>query len=96
MTRKMDAYHRDVQLGCILQGLMMHLAVNFRSTVWASFGSWLRTMRPDLVPSELVVAQALRSGFPDFLLDTDAEPEITKFIRARMDVERAPGLLATG
>ena len=80
----------------ILQGLMMHLAVNFRSTVWASFGSWLRTMRPDLVPSELVVAQALRSGFPDFLMDSTFEPEITKFIRERMDVERAPAFLATG
>jgi hypothetical protein len=33
-----------------------------------SFGSWLRTIRPGIPPSEMVVAQALRQTFPDLLL----------------------------
>jgi len=44
------AYHRYVQLGCIAQGLLQHLAINFRDVVWASFRSWLRTMREEIHP----------------------------------------------
>jgi hypothetical protein len=36
--------------------------------VWDSFGSWLRTIRPGIPPSEFVVANALRQSLPDFLL----------------------------
>jgi len=85
VQRKMDAYHRYVQLGCIAQGLLQHLAINFRDVVWASFRSWLRTMNKELVPSEMVVAIALKSCFPEFLLDRTTEPELKKFILDRMD-----------
>lgn len=95
VARKMGAYHRYVQLACILQGLLQHLAINFRPTVWAKFRSWLRTMRPDLVPSEMVVAQALRSSLPEFLLDSAAEFEITKFILDHAEIDRTPGLTAS-
>ncbi|MCP5022941.1 MAG: hypothetical protein GY930_14350 [bacterium] len=44
--RKLDAYHRFVQRGCIAEGLQQHLAVNFRSTIWTNFRSWMRTMKP--------------------------------------------------
>ena len=94
VVRKMAAYHRYVQLACILQGLLQHLAINFRTTVWATFRSWLRTMRPDLVPSEMVVAQALKSSLPEFLLDSDIDPVITKFILDRAEAERLPGVIA--
>jgi hypothetical protein len=90
VARKMDAYHRYVQLACIAQGLLQHLAINHRTTVWATFRSWLRTMKTDYVPSEMVVAQALRSTFPEFLLNTHAEPELRKFICDRMDPGRVP------
>ena len=91
VARKLDAYHRYVQLGCIVQGLLQHLAINFRRSVWASFGSWLRTMKTDLVPSEMVVANALRSHLPDFLLDSSGEIELKKFILDRADCSRVPG-----
>jgi len=91
VQRKIGTYHRYVQVGCIVQGLLQHLAINFRATVWKSFRSWLRTMKPDLVPSELVVAHALRSSFPEFLLDTSSEPELTKFILDRAALERTAG-----
>ncbi len=91
VQRKMGAYHRYVQLGCIVQGLLQHLAINFRGTVWAMFRSWLRTMKTDMVPSELVVAHALKSSFPDFLLDTNAECELKKFILDHAAPDRMPG-----
>lgn len=92
VKRKMDAYHRYVQLGCIVQGLLQHLAINFRDVVWAKFRSWLRTMRKDLVPSEMVVANALKSSFPEFLLDRITEPELKKFILDHSECDKIPGL----
>lgn len=92
VARKMDAYHRFVQLGCIAQGLLMHLAINFRDVVWAEFRSWLRTMNKNLAPSELVVAIALRSCFPEFLLDRTTEPELKKFILDRLECDKILGI----
>jgi hypothetical protein len=91
VARKMAAYHRYVQLACIAQGLLQHLAINFRGTVWDTFRSWLRTMKTDMVPSEMVVAYALRSSFPEFLLDRHTEPELKKFILDRAAYDRIPG-----
>ena len=91
VAAKLDAYHRYVQLGCVVQGLLQHLAINFRQSVWASFGSWLRTMRTDLVPSEMVVAHALRSRLPQFLLDSSSDVALKKFILDRADCARIPG-----
>lgn len=94
VARKLAAYQRYIQLGCIVQGLLMHLAVNFRSQVWWQFRSWLRTMRRDLVPSEMVVAQALRNSLPEFLLGAAGHCEVTKFLLDRVEVERMPGVTA--
>jgi hypothetical protein len=49
--RKITAYHRFIQLGCIAQGLLQHLTIHFRPMVWDRFRSWLRTMDPTLPPS---------------------------------------------
>jgi hypothetical protein len=91
VRRKLTAYHRYVQLGCIAQGLLQYLALYFHRDVWAHFRSWLRTMNPDQPPSEAVVVQALRNTFPEFLLDND-EHNFKKFILDRTDFERCPQL----
>jgi hypothetical protein len=91
VARKLDAYHRYVQLGCIVQGLLQYLAINFQQSVWASFGSWLITMKTDLVPSEMVVANALRLHIPQFLLNSSGEVELKKFILDSADYARVPG-----
>lgn len=91
--RKVAAYELHVQLGCIAQGLLQHLAVAFRVNVWGGFRSWMRTMRPDATPSEAVASQALRAALPDFL-GGDTEPGILqKFLRSRLDWSRVPGLV---
>lgn len=46
----------------IAQGLLQHLAINFKAEVWRCFRSWLRTMNPGRPPSELIGASALRSN----------------------------------
>lgn len=92
VRRKIDAYHRYVLLGCIARGLLQHLAINYRETVWATFRSWLRTMRPDLVPSEFVAAHALRSSLPDFLLNADNDSIFKKIILDHADHDKIPGL----
>ena len=92
VKRKIDAYHRHVLLGCIAQGLLQHLAINHRQSVWATFRSWLRTMRTDMIPSEFVVAHALRSSLPDFLLTNTHDSILRKIILAHADHDRIPGL----
>lgn len=83
VRRKIDAYHRFVQLGCVAQGLLQHLALNFGPEVWRGFRSWLRTMDPQRPPSELVVAMTLRHTWPDFLASLGPAHLLAKFIARR-------------
>ena len=48
VRRKLRACHVHVQLGCIAQGLLQHLAINHTAEVWRCFRSWLRTMNAAL------------------------------------------------
>jgi hypothetical protein len=68
VKRKIHAYHVFIQAGVIAQGLLQYLAVVSPKLVWDSFGSWLRTIRPGIPPSEFVVANALRQTLPEFLM----------------------------
>jgi len=90
VLRKMDAYHRYVQLGCIAQGLLQHLALNCTATVWQYFRSWLRTMKPHLPPSELVVAMALRTSLPEYLCSADDSHILRKMILENAEPTRMP------
>src|SRR5437660_1514859 len=63
----MRAYHAFIQAGVVAQGLLQYLAVVAPKLIWDSFGSWLRTIRPGIPPSEFVVANSLRQTLPDFL-----------------------------
>jgi hypothetical protein len=46
VRRKIAAYHRHIQLGLIAQGLLQILSATMSMSVWRSFGSWIRTIRP--------------------------------------------------
>ena len=91
VRRKIAAYHRHMQLGLIAQGLLQILSAKTPKLVWHSFGSWLRTVRPRLAPSELVVAIALRNTLPEFLATAAKTSILVKFIRDRLDLSRAEG-----
>jgi hypothetical protein len=85
IKRKIHAYHVFIQAGIVCQGLLQYLSVAFPTLVWNTFGSWLRTIRPGIPPSELVVAHALRQSLTEFLLNADEGDFLAKFIVERQD-----------
>jgi hypothetical protein len=92
VRRKIAAYHRHIQLGLIAQGLLQILSATIPKSVWRSFGSWIRTIRPGLAPSEQVAALALGTTLPEFLAGSPKTPILVKFLRARIDLSRAEGI----
>jgi len=81
VQRKIAAYHRHIQLGLVAQGLLQYLALRAPASVWACFGSWLRTIRPGVPPSEMVTAMALRRALPEFLAGSASDHPLAKFLR---------------
>lgn len=96
VRRKLDAYHRYIQVALVAQGLLQYLSATFPTTVWTYFGSWLRTIRPGIPPSEMVTAQALRSTLPEFLTGSSNHSAFTKFLLDKIDLSRSEGLRLTG
>ena len=96
VRRKIDAYHRCVQLGCIAQGLLQHLAANRRKEVWRHFQGWMRTMNPSAPPSEAVVAETLRGTLPNYLATTPDADALKKFIVSKTDRKRRGALQSLG
>ena len=80
IRRKLKAYHVHVQLGCIAQGLLQHLAINHTAAVWHGFRSWLRTTNETMPPSELVVASSLRTELPGFFAACELIPGLKKIV----------------
>lgn len=80
IRRKLKACHVHVQLGCIAQGLLQHLAINHTAAVWYSFRSWLRTMNEAMPPSELVVSMSLNTGLQEFFAVCNLTPGLKKII----------------
>jgi DDE superfamily endonuclease len=91
VKRKLHAYHVFIQAGLICQGLLQYLSVAHPRLVWASFGSWLRTVRSGIPPSELVVSTALRQRLQEFLLDTPKDNIFTEFLADQQDTNKMQG-----
>lgn len=96
VRRKRDAYHRFIQLGLIAQGILCALATTVPELVFASFGSYFRTIRPGIAPSEAMVAISLQNTLPHLFADNFSEPILTKFLRQKLDLSqtKAKGLAA--
>jgi len=92
VRRKLRACHLHIQAGIVAQGLLQCVAVLHPRAVWRAFGSWLRTVRPGVPPSERVVALSLRNTLPQFLADAPETHSLAQFIRSRVDPGRAEGL----
>jgi hypothetical protein len=89
VDQKLHTYQVHVALGCITQGLMQHLSINYTKEVFAGFNGWLRTIRNDVKPSEIVVAQALRATLWKYVGARNNLPAWLKFMKARVDSERS-------
>lgn len=96
VKRKLATYHRFVHAGIVAQGTLQYLSCSVPTRVWGGFGSWLRTIRPGIPPSEMVCAVALRNELPDFLMAGSESMIFAKFITERIDMSRSEGLRLTG
>ena len=92
VRRKLAAYHNHIQLGVIAQGILQYLSLSFPQQVWASFGSWNRTQRPGLCPSERVGAIAMSNALPEFLSVSLRESILLKFLLKKIDFGRIEGI----
>lgn len=96
VEQKIRSYHIFLALGCISHGLLIYLSANYSKDVWGSFTGWLRTIRPDLEPSELVTANALRSTLPNFLVAENMDFEWKKLLLEKVDYTRSDVFRKTG
>lgn len=92
VRRKIRAYHVHIMAGIVAQGMLQYLSLSNANLVWKSFGSWIRTIRPGVLPSEQVVAVAMKNIMPEFLAVSDREQILAQFIREKIDIERSEGL----
>ncbi len=77
-------------------GLLLHLAMDFPDAVWKDFRSWMRTMDTTAVPSEDVVADALRQAPPEYLLRARGTSLLCKMICENIDPGMGPAVDQTG
>jgi hypothetical protein len=91
VRRKIGAYHNHIQICIIAQGILQYLSLRFPKLVWRSYGSWMRTIKTDSCPSEMVTAIALKNTFPYFLGDSFYNPILKKFLLNRVDFSRIEG-----
>lgn len=80
VKRKINAYNLHIQLGIVAQGILQFISVSAPALVWSSFHSWIRTIRPNISPSEAVTATALRNSFPNFLATSTINKNFSLFI----------------
>jgi hypothetical protein len=92
VIRKMGAYHRHIQIGLIAQGLAQYLSLRAPKQIWNLFGSWIRTIRPGILPSEQVVTTSLRNTLPQFLTDSSHNAILKKFLLKNIDFNRSEGI----
>jgi hypothetical protein len=92
VRRKIDAYHRFVQIGLIAQGLLQYLSCCHASLVWKHYGSYMRTIRPGVLPSEMVTMIAMRHLYPEFLAGKGKLRRISKLLWGLLDLSRSVGL----
>ncbi len=96
VRRKLKAYHVYAQIGLIVQGTLQLISMTLHAEVWLCFGSWIRTIRPNVLPSEAVVMKALRNTVSEFLAGDQLDPTLAKFIIEKIDFTRTEGLRMLG
>lgn len=91
VKRKIKAFHVHIMAGIIAHGMLQYLSMAYEKLVWKSFGSWIRTIRPGILPSEQVVAVAMRNVIPELLTGEDKCHTLVQFIIDKIDIQRAEG-----
>jgi hypothetical protein len=85
VAKKIRSYHLFILLGFIAQGLLQYLSIYARDTVWRNFGTWLRTIRANTPPTEMVVSLAMTNTYNEFLEDGKNMSIFKKFLLQKID-----------
>ena len=83
-------------MGTMAQGILQYLSLTLSEEVWRHFGSWIRTIRPDVLPSEMVAGEALGNNLHHFLEVKGLDPKLRKFMKERLKVRDLGNRKATG
>ena len=74
-----------------IKDLFKDMSMFVSAQVWRRFGSWLRTIRPGIAPSEGVVSLALQQCLPEFVATNNKTNPLAKFIAQNLDLDWAEG-----
>ena len=88
VAKKLRSYHLFILLGFISHGLVQYLSIYAHELVWKNYGTWLRTIRPNTLPSEMVVSLAMKNTYNEFLVDDEYGSIFKKFVLQKMDPNR--------
>ena len=88
VAKKFRSYHLFILLGFIAHGLVQYLSIYAHGAVWRSYGTWLRTIRANTLPSEMVVSLAMKNTYNEFLVDDEFSPIFKKFLLQKIDPKR--------
>ena len=91
IARKMHAYHVFILCGLISQGLLQYLSLHHYKSVWSSYGTWLRTVRDNTLPSEMVTALAMTRTYDYFLEDEQYMSIFKKFLVGKIADRKLSG-----
>lgn len=75
----------------IAEGMLQLLSAQSKDSVWRYFGSWLRTARSEVLPTEYVCSTAMRNALPEFLAASANDPALQLFIKKQIDPLRTEG-----
>lgn len=75
---------------------MIYLGMYHSDKVWHSFKGWIRTIRKDVIPSEMIVAEALKSSYPEFLTSNLFSVDAQKFMEHHFNLDGINDLPLTG
>jgi hypothetical protein len=67
---------------------MHYLSMHCHQAVWKNFGTWLRTIRENILPSEKVVSLALSRTHIEFLMDATIGVIFKKFLWKRINISQ--------
>jgi hypothetical protein len=95
VTRKLRSYNLFILVGFIAQGLLQYLSIYSSEIVWKNFGTWLRTIRQNMLPSEMVVSVAMANTYNEFLVVDKYVPIFKKFLLEKIDIKRLRYLIPT-
>ena len=87
-TKKIRSYNLFIQVAFIAHGLLQYLSMYCYESIWKNFGTWLRTIRVNTLPSEMVVTRAMQETYSEFLVDGQCCSIFMKFIRQKLDPKK--------